>query len=141
MMDRLNTNLLSRRNINIEGNNFNCVLCNDNLEEKAFHVFFSCPFQQILLAKNRHRMEGKPTFLSDVEESPIGFSALVLHDVQNIAAWHIWKQRNNLIFKGRRPTIRAGLDIKIYRRAKTSSSQNQESQKQEFLSWVDSVQI
>ena len=126
---------------NIEGNNFNCVLCNDNLEEKAFHVFFSCPFQQILLAKNRHRMEGKPTFLSDVEESPIGFSALVLHDVQNIAAWHIWKQRNNLIFEGRRPTIRAGLDIKIYWRAKTSSSQNQESQKQEFLSWVDSVQI
>ena len=113
----------------------------EKLGRERFPSLFLMHLQLMLLAKNRHRMEGKPTFLSDVEESPIGFSALVLHDVQNIAAWHIWKQRNNLIFKGRRPTIRAGLDIKIYRRAKTSSSQNQESQKQEFLSWVDSVQI
>ena len=29
---------------NIEGNNFNCVLCKKNLEEKDFHLFFSCTF-------------------------------------------------------------------------------------------------
>ena len=47
MMDRLNTrNLLRRRNYSIEGNNYNCVLCSDNSEETAFHLFFSCNFSK-----------------------------------------------------------------------------------------------
>jgi len=52
--------------------------------------------QLMLLAKNRHRMEGKPTFLSDVEESPIGFSALVLHrSVHNSCLAHLVLQVNS----------------------------------------------
>ena len=47
LMDRLNTrNLPRRRNFNIVDNNYNCALCNDNVEETAFHLFFSCTFSR-----------------------------------------------------------------------------------------------
>ena len=42
-MDRLNTrNILKRKKHKLEGNNYNCVLCSNNVEETAFH----CPFSQ-----------------------------------------------------------------------------------------------
>jgi hypothetical protein len=38
LMDRLDTrNLLRKKNYNIEGNNYSCVLCNGSTEETAFH--------------------------------------------------------------------------------------------------------
>ena len=47
LMDRLNTrNILKRKKHKLEGNNYNCVLCNQNVEETALHVFFTCPFSQ-----------------------------------------------------------------------------------------------
>jgi hypothetical protein len=46
-MDRLNTrNILKRKKHKLEGKNYNCVLCNNNIEEIAFNLFFSCPFSQ-----------------------------------------------------------------------------------------------
>ena len=47
LMDRLNTrNILRRNKHKLQGNNYNCVLCSNNIEETAFHLFFSCPFSQ-----------------------------------------------------------------------------------------------
>jgi hypothetical protein len=47
LMDRLNTrNILKREKHKLEGNNYNCVLCSNNVEETAFHLFFNCPFSQ-----------------------------------------------------------------------------------------------
>jgi hypothetical protein len=46
-MDRLNTrNILKMKKYKIEGNNYNCILCNGNMEETAFHLFFSCPLSK-----------------------------------------------------------------------------------------------
>lgn len=42
MMGRLNTrNLLKKEMLKIEGDNYNCVLCDLNREETAFHLLFS----------------------------------------------------------------------------------------------------
>ena len=47
MMDRLNTrSILMRKKHKLEGNNYIYVLCNMNVEETAFHLFFTCPFSQ-----------------------------------------------------------------------------------------------
>jgi hypothetical protein len=44
-MDRLNTrNLLKRKNLKIEGEDYSCVLCASNREVTALHLFFTCPF-------------------------------------------------------------------------------------------------
>jgi len=47
LVDRVNTrNILKRKKHKLEGNNYNCVLCSNNIEETAFHLFFNCPFSQ-----------------------------------------------------------------------------------------------
>jgi hypothetical protein len=48
-MDRLNARnilILKRKRHRLEGNNYSCVPCDGNVEETAFHLFFSCPFSQ-----------------------------------------------------------------------------------------------
>jgi len=48
MMDRLNRrNIIRRKKLKLEGNHYNCVLCNMNVEEMAFHLFFTCSFSQL----------------------------------------------------------------------------------------------
>ena len=47
LMDRLDTrNILRRKKHKLEGNNYICVLCSNNVEKTAHHLFFSCPFSQ-----------------------------------------------------------------------------------------------
>ena len=47
LVDRLNTrNILRRKKQRLQGNKYNCVLYSSNIEELAFHLFFSCPFSQ-----------------------------------------------------------------------------------------------
>jgi hypothetical protein len=46
-MDRLNArNILRRKKIKLECDNYNFVLCSRNREETTFHLFFSCPFSK-----------------------------------------------------------------------------------------------
>jgi hypothetical protein len=43
--DRINSrNLLKRKHFKIEGDDYNCVLCNLNIEELSYHLIFQCPF-------------------------------------------------------------------------------------------------
>jgi hypothetical protein len=43
--DRINSrNILKRKNYSIEGDDYNCVLCNLNIEEYTYHLIFQCPF-------------------------------------------------------------------------------------------------
>ena len=45
LRDKLNTrNLLRRKDRAID--DYSCVLCNNGVEESAFHLFFECPFSQ-----------------------------------------------------------------------------------------------
>jgi hypothetical protein len=45
--DRINSrNLLKRKNFQIEGDDYNCVLCNLDIEEYTYHLIFQCPFSE-----------------------------------------------------------------------------------------------
>lgn len=45
IIDRLNTRSMLRRYI-YNGTDIQCVLCNQNAEETAMHLFFECPFSR-----------------------------------------------------------------------------------------------
>jgi hypothetical protein len=81
----------------LEGENYNCILCNMNVEETAFHLFFACPFrqhcwQQLGMQWNLG-LEFFQMMMLAKHEFPIAFMETFI-----IGAWQICKQRNNFIF-------------------------------------------
>jgi hypothetical protein len=141
LMDRLNTrNLLRRRNFHIEGNNFNCVLCNGNIEETAFHLFFSCTFSKSCWQAININWRDNLHFFPMMKKARQDFQHWFFMEVFIIATWHIWKQRNNLIFEGKRPTVQ-GWFTNFIDEARLQAHRIKEDKRQAFLSWVDNVQL
>jgi hypothetical protein len=106
LMDMLNTrNILKRKNFKVQGDNYSCALCQLQREETAFHLFFNCPFSQDcwrhLNIQWNHQIDFFATFQQarDLHGSPFFIEVFI------IAAWQIWKQRNNFIFDRGRPSF------------------------------------
>ena len=98
LVDRLNTKtMLTRRHIHVHEDNL-CVLCDSDEEETIDHLFFTCPFatqcwnrlgftwdntlnlgDRIVQARNTHNMQ-------------------FFMEASMIAAWELWKMRNDKIF-------------------------------------------
>mgnify|MGYP002413836659 FL=1 len=104
LSDRLNTrNMLKRRHYNI-GNDYTCPLCESNVEETLEHLFFGCAFSKdcwsdiaICWSSQGSRLDWIST-AKTVWNKPM-FMAIFLQ-----AAWSIWKERNNKVFRRIAPT-------------------------------------
>jgi hypothetical protein len=106
LMDRLNTrNILKRKKHKLEGNNYNCVLCNSNVEETAFHLFFSCTFSRACWQHLGIQWNFASDFFQMLIQAKQQFSNPYFMEIFIIAAWQIWKQRNNFIFDRGRPSL------------------------------------
>jgi hypothetical protein len=106
LMDRLNTrNILKRKRHKLEGNNYNCVLCNNNMEETAFHLFFSCPFSQACWQHLGIQWDFTTSFFQMMIQAKQQFLNPFFMEFFIIGAWQIWKQRNNFIFDRDRPSF------------------------------------
>ncbi|CAO2201894.1 unnamed protein product [Urochloa humidicola] len=100
MMDRLNTrNILRRKNLQIEGNNYSCVLCQSNSEETAMHLFFSCSFAKKCWQEIGVQWDMSTPFFQMLQHAKQNFNHSCFMEIIIIAAWQIWKQRNGLIFE------------------------------------------
>ena len=105
-MDRLNTrNVLTRKKRKLGGNNYNCVLCSNNVEEIAYHLFFSCPFSQECWQHLEIHWNLQSEFFQMMIQSKQQHQNPFFMGTSIIAAWHIWKQRNNFIFDRGRPSF------------------------------------
>ena len=105
--DRLNTkDMLRRRHWNVTDDLF-CVLCPTHMTENWQHLFFECNFS--IRVWNYLQINWLPgntfeqVFLSARKEFHKPFFA----EVVILALWHIWKQRNDDIFRKIKPSFRS----------------------------------
>ena len=106
LMDRLNTrNILRRKKHKLQGNNYNCVLCSNNIEETAFHLFFTCPFTQACWQHLGINWDFTMDFFRMMQQAKAQHNNPFFMETFIIATWQIWKQRNNSIFDRGRPSF------------------------------------
>lgn len=83
----------------LEGHNYSCVLCNQNVEETV-HLFFTCPFSQACWQHLGVQWNLVIDFFHMLLQVKQGFSHPFFMKVFIISAWQIWKQRNDFVFSG-----------------------------------------
>jgi len=140
LMDRLNTkNLLRRRSFHINGGNYSCVMCNENIEETAFHLFFNCNFGRACWGKIGMQWNQNLPFFRMMKTAQELNNNSFFMEIFIIACWNIWKQRNALIFEGIRPSINSWT-FHFIEEAKLQSHRLKDNSREDFLNWVNSVQ-
>ncbi|XP_044450625.1 arginyl-tRNA--protein transferase 2 isoform X1 [Triticum aestivum] len=100
LSDRLNTrNMLKRRHYNI-GDDHDCILCGLHIEETVEHLFFECQFTQPCWASFGLSWQQGGTRLQNVEVAKETWARPLFMGTFLLAAWSIWKERNNKHFRG-----------------------------------------
>lgn len=106
LMDRLSTrNILRRKNHKLQDNNYNCVLCQDQREETAYHLFFTCSFSRQCWQHLGIQWNTNIQFFEMMQQAKAQATHSFFMEIFIIAAWNIWKQRNDQIFNRNTPTI------------------------------------
>ena len=98
--------MMLRKHWHVEGGP-NCVLCDSDVREYLDHPFFGCD-----LAKECWQSIGLTWDLSRNSRDHIMMAMGSLHhpnfmEIFASAAWNIWKEHNNFIFKGVEPSLNA----------------------------------
>lgn len=110
LADRLNTrNMLRRRNLLIRDNNYACLLCADPPEETVEHLFFQCPFSAACWGRLGIIWPSHGDRLQLLHEAKRRWTKPMFMEIFLVAAWSLWKERNNKNFRGILPTEEAWL--------------------------------
>lgn len=99
MVDRLNTrNMLKRRHYNI-GEDHNYLLRDSPDEETLEHLFFECPFSFHCWEALHIPWAAGETTIQRISEAKLGWNRPLFMETFLLAAWSIWKERNNKHFR------------------------------------------
>ena len=103
--DRINTkDMMLRRHWKVTDNN-DCVLCCAHTREDRDHLFFGCQFSARIWC---YLQVGwcNGTMDASIIQAKRNFKGPCFSEIVILACWNIWKQRNDWIFEGIRPTFR-----------------------------------
>jgi hypothetical protein len=105
LVDRLNTKtMLRRRHINIQDDAL-CVLCDTGLEEDIDHLFFDCPFAMQCWNSIHFTWDTSLPMLERLAAATNAHNLEFFTEASLIAAWELWKVRNDKVFQRTDPTI------------------------------------
>ncbi|GJN28880.1 hypothetical protein PR202_gb17052 [Eleusine coracana subsp. coracana] len=141
MMDRLNTrNLLRRKNLKIQNNDYSYVTCRQCVEETAMHLFFKCSFSTSCWDWLGIHWQVHLNFFDMILEAKHQFQHQFFFEIIIIACWHIWKQRNDKIFERKVPFI-DDWRRKFKDECRLQSCRFKDQEKDQFLLWLDSLYL
>ena len=138
-MDRFNTrNILRTKKQKLQGNNYNCVLCNNSIEESALHLFFNCPFSQACWQYLGISWDLTKEFFQMMHHAKLQYQSPFFMEIFIIAAWQIWKQRNNFIFDRGRPSFDSWKSS-FFEEANLQAHRFSEQKRPEYLLCIDAL--
>jgi hypothetical protein len=85
------------------------VLCNLDIEEYTYHLIFQCPFSERCWNYLGIHWDHGLYFFDTIMKAKREWQFDFFMEVFAIAAWEIWKQRNEKIFRGSAPSFQAWL--------------------------------
>jgi hypothetical protein len=85
------------------------VLCNLDIEEYTYHLIFQCPFSERCWNYLGIHWDHGLYFFDAIMKAKREWQFDFFMEVFAIAAWEIWKQRNEKIFRGSAPSFQAWL--------------------------------
>jgi hypothetical protein len=99
-------NLLKTKYYKIEGDDYSCVLCNLNIEVYT-HLLFQCPFSDEWWNFLGIHWNREIYFFDTIKKAKSDCQHDFFMEEFTIAAWEIWKQRNEKIFRGINPSFQS----------------------------------
>ena len=84
-------------------------MCDDGEEETIEHLFFDCPFAQECWAALNFAWDGSLQLSDRLVKGSLAHNLPFFTEATLIAAWKLWKMRNDKIFQRRQPSPSAWL--------------------------------
>lgn len=103
--DRLNTRNILRRRKKFLQSGYNCVLCQNGVEETSEHLFFDCPSASSRWFSLGITWEENANIHQKLHIAKQAFSGPFFMEIFLIGAWCLWNERNNLIFNSKIPSL------------------------------------
>lgn len=103
--DRLKTRNILRRRKKFLEEGYNCVLCQEELEETLEHLFFDCSSAACRWFALGIVWNGNVNIHDKIYLAKQEFMQPFFMEIFLIGCWTIWNERNNLIFNNRVPSV------------------------------------
>jgi hypothetical protein len=94
--------MLKRRNFQLNSG-YNCVCCDSLVEETIDHLFLRCPFSTSCWASLNIFWQAQGPLLDVIAANRSLWGKPLFMEIFMLAAWNIWKVRNNMVFNGINP--------------------------------------
>jgi hypothetical protein len=138
LVDRLNTkDMLQRRHLNIEGNPI-CIMCNLGELETTEHLFFDCPFAKECWSTIGISWDESLQLMDRMIQAQSTHNIPLFTEAALIAAWELWKLRNDRVFQRRDPSPVIWLS-NFKNQCSLQSVRFKDDLRSSFCVWLDAI--